>query len=79
MKGRPGTRPPCFVCRKSWNGLHGPPNRVPIGGDDRPNGTLTKVQSRLKESRELLKKIVGHRAALAQLKEVATLLEGVTD
>jgi RNA polymerase sigma factor (sigma-70 family) len=42
-----------------------------------PNGLLIRVQTRLKESRELLKKVPGHRAAIDQLRGVEKLLERV--
>jgi len=44
-----------------------------------PKGLLTKVSSRLRESRELLKKAPGHGAATAQVRGVVTLLEAVAD
>jgi hypothetical protein len=44
-----------------------------------PKGTFVKVMTRAKESRELLKKLPGHGAALVQLRGVVTLLESVAD
>ena len=44
-----------------------------------PKGLFVKVWTRLRESRELLKQVRRHRAALAQIRGVLTLLESVAD